>query len=215
MKPIGYQVPGYDYFWAGNGVFVEAKNRHLLARIPLAEFKTRGLEDVKPEIVLQHGLIPIAHLDFILDTLGAKNEQYYAIVWEDGKYWIKRPAQLATPGSVKYEILPNVVMEIHTHPPNCPEFSGQDDADELGFKIYGVVSPEKASDRYQVVTSSTILLRVGVYGYFYELDLAQVFTGKSSFHIENPAMPSIESVNAEIADDMRDYWRHLNSGAER
>lgn len=218
MKPIGYQVPGYGYFWAGNGVFVEAKNHHLAARIPVAEFKTRGLEDMAPEVTLVHGLIPQSYIDFVIADMMAKpeTERYYAITWEDGKYWVRQPRQTATAGSVKYEIPDNTVVELHSHPPNSLGFSGKDNTDELGFKIYGVVSPLISGVRGQPAKAEVgAMLRVGVYGYFYELDWSQVFTGESSYALKEEIEEEIEESDHAIAENLRDYWKHLNSGAEK
>jgi len=53
------------------------------------------------------------------------------------------------------------LLLIHSHHGMRPEFSRADDADERGFRLYGVIGnlPEKPEIR----------MRVGVYGYFWEI----------------------------------------------
>ena len=59
------------------------------------------------------------------------------------------------------ELYERVVIEIHSHHAMPARFSGTDDADETGFRVYGVIGrlPEQPEIR----------LRVGVYGYFWEV----------------------------------------------
>ena len=63
-----------------------------------------------------------------------------------------------------------VVAEFHSHGSSRAFFSATDDADELGFRIYGVAG---RLDRDRPELS----LRVGVYGHFAPVDWPQVFDG--------------------------------------
>jgi len=165
----------YDYIWAKNGVFIEAENQHLSARIPVAVGVTRGLADLKMGVTLKHGKIPQRYFDYILDDmlLTPKEEAYYAIVWEEERYKIKKPAQAASADKVTYEQLDNVVLEIHSHGDMSYQFSNQDDSDELGLKVYGVVG--LLTHQYPCA-----LLRAGVYGYFFYIEWDNVFEGEST-----------------------------------
>ena len=164
---------GLTYTWAGNGVFIEAESPLLAARIPITDAITRGLPELKTIIELKHGKIPQSLFDDIMDDmmLTPKIENYYGIVWDDS-YKIRKPIQSRAGDKVTYAILENVVLDIHSHGELAPIFSTQDNKDEQGFKLYGVVGLLDAKYR-------CALLRVGVYGYFDYLDWADVFEGES------------------------------------
>jgi hypothetical protein len=211
--PIGYNTlhdPGevnfkgelYDYFWAGNGVFIRAENEHLRAQVPVAVGVTRGLPYMTPEINLKHGHIDQRYFDFILDEMlqTPEQESYYAIIWEDDRYKIRKPDLHQTDVSVIYDVLPNVVMELHSHPGNLGVgFSSQDNSDETGFKIYGVVG---CLSRQQPL----VQLRVGVYGNFHIIDPYEVFLTVPT-RVKFEMQPYNE--DRIIADYMRDFWKHL------
>ena len=63
-----------------------------------------------------------------------------------------------------------MVAEFHSHGSSRAFFSKTDDADEQGFRIYGVVG--RLDD-----PESELSLRVGVYGHFAPADWPQVFDG--------------------------------------
>jgi len=151
----------YDYIWGGNGVFVQAENDHIMTRIPLAEFETRGLPAVKALLKWKHGSPDPKLYDFILDEMlqTPELESYYAIVWSDNQYKIVKPQQKVSQDAVKYETLDNVVMEIHSHGHHPSIFSHQDNLDETGFKIYGIFG-----ELQKKVPAACF--RIGVYGHF-------------------------------------------------
>jgi hypothetical protein len=72
-------------------------------------------------------------------------------------------------GSVKYQTMDNVVLEMHSHGKMKPFFSAQDNKDEQGFRIYAVAGRLNDEPR--------IRLRVGGYGYFREILFQEVFDG--------------------------------------
>jgi hypothetical protein len=211
-QPIGYYVltdeyerPGelYNYIWAGNGVFIKSRNPLLAAQIPVAVGVTRGLPNITPEVIMAHGKIDQCFFDYILEymLLTPELETYFAITWEDGfGYKFIKPEQQQTGDSITYDVLPNVVMELHSHPGNLGiGFSSQDDADETAFKIYGVVG---CLGR-QVPLAQ---LRVGVYGNFHIIDPSEVFqTVPTRVNFE------MQPYNEDriIAEQLRDYWKHL------
>ncbi len=212
-QPIGYSVLTdddnlasagelYNYTWAGNGVFIEAKNPLLAAQIPVALGKTRGLPDITPEVILAHGKLDQRYFDYILQEMLATpdKECYYAITWEDDRYKIRKPDLHQTAGSVKYDVLPNVVMELHSHPGNLGiYFSSQDNSDEQGLKIYGVVG---CLGRHQPLA----LLRAGVYGNFCYLDPGEVFlTVPTCANFEKAPL----NVEHELYEQISDFWSHL------
>ena len=180
-RPVGYLInssvgvegePGvfYDYILAAGGVYLKARNAHLAATVCIAPGEIRGLAQLKEDIQLLHGKIPLYLLNLALSVLIAKPdiEQYLAITWENG-YRIKTPSQQATAVSVTYETLPDTVLEIHSHTGGVPaHFSPIDDQDEQGFGLYAVVGDLR--NLFPMVE-----IRLGIYGYFLPIERNEVF----------------------------------------
>lgn len=181
MKPVGYlfnrpegldgeRGSYYNYIFASNGVFVEAENRLLSARIPIGYCDIRGLVPSEMKISLTYGSIPQRFFNLSLDMFlsDSSREHYIAIVGDAG-YRFYVPEQDRTGGSVTYERGDNIVVELHSHGTLGAWFSPQDNRDELGLKVYGVVG---YLDTYPVVR-----IRLGVYGYFLPLAWKEIFDG--------------------------------------
>jgi PRTRC genetic system protein A len=160
----------YDYVLAGNGLFIEAEGKLLAARIPVAPGPVRGLADLEPLVVLRYGKIPGRLLELAVNVMLADpgKERYVAVTWEDG-YRIRVPDQEREPGKVEYSVIDNTMLDLHSHCAMRARFSGQDDKDEQGFQLYGVIG---RMDR-----RPEIALRMGVYGYFYSIEPSDIFEG--------------------------------------
>ncbi len=180
-KPVGYLMNYptglsgerglyYNYTFASNGIFIEAESPLVTARIPVAECDIRGLAPIETRISLTYGSIPQRFFDLALDLFLANSdtEQYVAITGDAG-YHFYIPVQDKSSGSVVYEVGSSVVLEIHSHGKMGAFFSGTDDKDETGLKLYGVVGKLDATP--------IVKLRIGVYGYFRELFWNEVFDG--------------------------------------
>lgn len=100
-------------------------------------------------------------------TANREREIYLAITW-DGEYHLRSPRQQGNAVGVTFTKLPNTVVELHSHSGMGAFFSHTDDLDEQGFAIYGVVGE---LDRL----IPDVILRVGVYGYFYPLQWKDIF----------------------------------------
>ncbi len=173
--PVGQPGTGYTYELAGNGVFLEAHNALMGVRIHLAPAEVRGLPALEPYLWLVHGKVPSHLLELVASTFGATpdQERYAAIVWE-GEYGIRIPSQDCTAGSIKYETIPNTAVNLHSHPGKLGAFfSGTDDSDDQGFQVSVVVAEVS-----RLIPSARA--RVCLYGYFWEIPLAQVFEGPLS-----------------------------------
>ncbi len=181
MKLVGYLIKTpeglcgergqyYSYILAANGVFVEAESPLLSARIPVAECEIRGLAPLESLVKLTYGSIPQRFWDLALSAFMAEpdSERYVAIV-ADGGYNFYVPTQDRSGASVTYEVGNNVILDLHSHGRMGAFFSGQDDRDETGLKLYGVVG--KLRD------TPVVRLRVGVYGHFRDLAWNEVFYG--------------------------------------
>jgi len=177
MRPAGYLIhgadvglgAGYTYVMAGNGLFLEAENPLVRARIQIARAPIRGLPPLEDLLELRHGRVPGRLLSQAMDVMTADRERevYAAIVWDRG-YMIALPPQDAGPDYVTYEKVPGTVVNIHSHGRMRAFFSGTDDTDDQGFTVSVVVG-----------RLDTIFPEVGarqcVYGYFAPVRMGQIF----------------------------------------
>lgn len=199
MNPVGYLVKHkdglrgergqyYDYVLAGNGIFIEAEGNLLAARVPVRLAEIRGLAPLEPKVVLRHGLIPQRFFDLAMSAflVDKYREMYIAVTWgspeNTGGYHLIVPEQaenteqLAAGGQgrgcehgVSYIVPDGGILDLHSHGKMIAEFSGQDDKDETGLKLYGVVG--------KLDEEPVVQLRVGVYGYFFPVSWGEVFSG--------------------------------------
>ena len=184
LPPVGYLLYrreglkgtpgiGYDYITAANGVHIQSQGESLTARIPVAHRTVKGLAPVDRKVELRNGRIP-AHLfelglNWMLTT--PTTEKYFALSWEDGAYRLLTPPQSGTGHSVSYETARGTIAaEFHSHGALSAFFSGQDDTDEQGLRIYGVTG--RLDTGYP-----ELCMRVGVYGHFDDVDWETVFDG--------------------------------------
>src|SRR4030043_2186503 len=127
MKMVGYLVnyPDgiygekgiyYSYILAANGLFIEASNPMLSARVPVAECEVRGLAPMKAKIALTYGSIPQEFFDLALDAfLAAPDREHYVAVTAAAGYDFYVPVQDEGGASVVYEMGGSVVLDIHSH----------------------------------------------------------------------------------------------------
>ena len=163
----GERGVGYDYILASNGLFIRAANAHLKVIIPIAEAEVRGLGPVTPGVSLQHGKIPVWLWDLAVSAFvgSPRTEMYLAYTWEDGVYHLKHPKQESTSIAVKYERLPNTVLEVHSHASMPAFFSHTDTEDEKGFGLFGVVGrldEEHPEVRLRLGSTATLPTSPGV-----------------------------------------------------
>jgi len=180
MKIVGYLIneqeglvgePGlfYNYILAGNGLLVKGQSPLMTAQVLIAPAEVRGLAHLEEALILQHGKIPRHLYELALSLLSADSycERYLAITWE-GEYRLRVPIQTGTGGGVEYEVLPNTVVDIHSHGAMPAFFSATDNKDEQGLKLYMVVGKLNT-------LIPEVKLRIGVYGYFAQVDKSEVF----------------------------------------
>ena len=180
MRPVGYLTntegglagePGlfYDYILASNGLFVRARSPLLQATLHIAEAWVRGLLPLEERVELPIGNIPWYIYDLAFSVLFTDRcqERYLAVTWE-GEYRLMVPCQETSTCGVRYERLPSTVLDIHSHGAMRPFFSGTDDQDEQGLRLYMVVG------RLDTLIPE-VEMRVGVYGYFGSVRFEEVF----------------------------------------
>ncbi len=202
MKPVGYlinypdRLEGergiyFNYILASNGLFIEAENKYVSARVPVAECEVRGLMSVEPQFALHYGKIPAYFFDLALSELlkTPNKEQYIAVIYNHG-YHLIIPGQENTNLRVKYDALQlaDVVMDIHSHGEGKPFFSPTDNTDEQGLRLYAVIG--------NLSQLPTVLVRVGVYGSYNYLKWSDVFEGQMigaiELDIKTPEEESLE-----------------------
>jgi PRTRC genetic system protein A len=161
-----------EYLWAGNGLFVRAQRKGLVGLVPIHLCKTQGLADVEPYVRIEYPKVPedIVTEMFRLakaasDTHGNPIEILFRLWWEEGN----REWRLEVPKQEQYEAFckpvseepPNTILEIHSHHQMEARFSGQDNRDEKGFRLYGVMG--------EFTHEPVIRMRLGIFGHYWEL----------------------------------------------
>lgn len=183
-KPmIGYLTKGkggiegerslaYDYILAQNGVFLEAQNPLVRARVRVGETLVRGLEPLTERVELVNGLVPTYFLAIALRQMrqDPSREVYLAVVCDDGFYRLQQPTQEQSAARVSYQPLPNTVLDFHSHGKMAAHFSHTDDTDDQGFRISIVIG--KLAE-----ATAELAMRLGVYGYYARVSVPEVFTG--------------------------------------
>ena len=167
--PVGERGIFYDYILASNGVFVRAENSLIKATVAVSEATIRGLQPLQNSVELRHGRIPQYIYDLALSALMVNpyREQLVAVVW-DGSYRLKLPTQENGECWIKYQTLPDTVLEFHSHGLMSAVVSMTDNRDEQGLGLYAVAG---RLDRL----IPEVNMRVGVYGYFAPLKFSEVF----------------------------------------
>lgn len=174
-------APLYEIVIAQNGVFKRAKRREMSASVELSAFtvKIPELANGKAQIEMR-AKIPSRIFAEILtharNSTDAKRftENLYAVYWneKDRDYFWEEISRhrnfgstIARDDSAAYQ---NAILEIHTHPPNCRNFSGQDTLDESGkFRLFGILVDIHTEKPF-------IRLRIGVYDSFWEIPVEMI-----------------------------------------
>lgn len=170
----------YEYFFAGNGLFVSAEREHLKVCFPIAPAAVRGLRAVEPFVLMTLPRVPARIVKDILNqsvqacvAAGTSVEALFHLVPNHDDWQCVTPAQEANGIAVKptdagegssYE---RALIELHSHHSMKAFFSGQDNRDEQGFRIYAVLG--------EIFSRPTLRVRVGCFGYFYEIPAREIF----------------------------------------
>lgn len=173
-QPI--QAPLYEIAIARNGVFKRARRREMTAVIELSSFTVqieeladeRGRIELVEKIPARIFAEILAHARLSTDAANF-TENLYAVYWDEeiNRYFWKEISRSRSFGSTiardEDAAYQKAILEIHTHPPGCREFSGQDTSDESGkFRLFGILVDIHS-------TKPLIRLRVGIYDSFWEI----------------------------------------------
>jgi len=169
----------FDYLLTADGVYLHAKREELEVSFPLLPGVSgviRGLQPTMPVFDFELPLVP----EGLIAELWAQAEDWanqgletlFHLVWSPVYPWnngwgLDTPEQERSatrckplhdgPGSSHEK----AIVEIHSHHLMPARFSPTDDKDETGFRLYGVIG--------RLPEAPEIRLRVGVYGYFWEI----------------------------------------------
>lgn len=172
----------YNYALAGNGVFIAAERPGLQVRLQISHCEVRGLDPLESFAELQWPKLPSGYLRKMLELSheaclekGVPTEALFHLIYleADDKWRLDMPEQVATAESVRpteggegssYDL---AIIEVHSHHQMDAFFSTTDDADEQGFRIYGVIG--------NIFSEPKLRVRVGVYGHFWELPAESIF----------------------------------------
>ena len=172
----------FEYLIGSNGIFVRAVRLGLEVIIPVEIFTAsiRGLEPIEPLVRLTPGRIPQQILiqmwkeSCIAALAEPPLEITFHIHQEQGQWRLVIPEQ--TQSSAKCRAIEygldssyiNATVEVHSHNWMAAFFSGADDADEGGFRIFAVLGRVTES-------SAEIICRVGVYRQFWHVPADWIF----------------------------------------
>lgn len=174
-------APLYEIVIAQNGVFKRAKRREMTASVELSSFTIKipelasgvAMVELTEKISAQIFEEILAHAQNSTDAANF-TENLYAVYWneESKQYLWQEISQSRSFGSTLADeenpAYQNAILEIHTHPPNCRNFSGQDNRDESGkFRLFGILIDIHSA-------KPLIRLRVGLYDSFWEIPVETV-----------------------------------------
>lgn len=174
-------APLYEIVIATNGVFKRAKRREMTASIELSPFKVKipELAEGVARVELKAGIPSRIFAEILMharNSTEAKRftENLYAVFWNEKMhdYFWEEISQSRNFGSTiakdDSSAYRNAILEIHTHPPNCRNFSGQDTLDESGkFRLFGIL--------IDIHTEKPLIrLRVGIYDSFWEIPVEMI-----------------------------------------
>ena len=129
-RPVGYQIRipddpvgvpgiGYEYLMARHGLYVQARNENIVARIPIGEkVEVKGLEGIEEKLELPLGAIDGEMFTKMLYRLTLRDDlERVASICSDprGGYKIVEPEQEVGPSHVRYQPARNTVFQMHSH----------------------------------------------------------------------------------------------------
>jgi PRTRC genetic system protein A len=166
----------YNYILAGNGVFLRAVRSGIDVLMQIASCEVRGLPQLDAHFDWEYPRIPVSLTARILrecEQLGAIEVLFY-LLYEPSTGWqLVRPAQEQSaihccpihddPDSAYAK----AIVHVHSHHKMAAQFSEADDQEDQGFRIYGIIG--------NLGQRTTLIVRVGVFGYFWNLPAALIF----------------------------------------
>lgn len=167
----------YDFVTAANGVFVRAARAEMDVCTRIVRGNVRGLSSIEQHFDFKLPRVPEVLVEALLADATSEGrrglEVLFHLCYEDDEWSLYTPAQTQARAACKAtddgdgSTHQRAVIEVHSHHSMRARFSGTDDAEETGFRLYAVVG--------NLFEEPEIRLRVGVYGYMWELPARTVF----------------------------------------
>jgi PRTRC genetic system protein A len=169
----------YTYVFAGNGVFIQAHRRELVARALVSEADVRGLHEIKPSAAFNLPRVSAQLVRAVFNRArgvcvgaGKPREVLFYLIFEADAWRMVEPEQHASgagvrPADPSDPDCSRAIIELHSHHEMKAFWSGTDDADETGFKLYAVIG--------RIFSEPRLRVRAGVYGHFVEMNASDVF----------------------------------------
>ena len=164
----------YAYIMAGNGVFLYAKRDDLEVLISVARATIAGLPPLEPFVKMPR--VPAILLHHVLNA-SKENLPNEILFWFnfncDRQMWnLDAPLQICSPASVfpmdkNNPLGTKALIDLHSHGLLDAFFSRTDNRDEQGLRIFAVIG--------RVNKKPLILVRVGVYGNYWNIPAEMVF----------------------------------------
>lgn len=145
-------APLYEYYLAGNALFVHARRREFSVSLPLSIQRVCGLPNAPMGIFWTRPRIPASLWREILlharqtHESSSFKEEVYLIYWTkplDSWQWSAAGRDNNWASTIADDTLSEYAeccIELHTHPPGVLNFSRADDRDELGkFRIFAIL----------------------------------------------------------------------------
>jgi hypothetical protein len=191
----------FEYVLAANGLFVRAEREGLQACIPVqgwfcSSSNLRGLHPVDPCVELEYPRLGQDVLAKILECSraaasdkGNPLEALFYLKYREQNGWeLIIPEQKATRFSVRSldsSAYAETLIEVHSHHHMQPIFSAMDNADEQGFRLYGVIG--------DIFERPTLNLRIGVWGHFWSIPARWIFD-----------LPNIEAILSCLEEEVEE-----------
>ena len=171
----------YEYILAGNGVFIRGARREFTAQFCIAPCEVRGLTELENQIRLQVPRVSAAYAQWMLQAARAAQDDHGRPVevvfhlWLDAdmQWQVVKPAQTQHPTRTQpiddsaTSSYARALVELHSHVHMAARFSGFDDEDEQGFRLFAVLG--------RIFDQPELRVRVGMYGYRCEIPARLIF----------------------------------------
>lgn len=183
------------YLLAGNGVFASATRPGIKVLMPvcLSNQQIKGLPHLTPHLTITPRIPKELLLKVWRSSCNACTESNAEILFhfhkQDAEWKLQTPEQTQNTTSCQptesgsYSSHYHAVVEVHSHATMPAFFSSTDNADETGFRIYGVLGRVGT-------TKPEIQMRVGLFQHCWNIPAKTVFDIESDFFMTDVSVLS-------------------------
>ena len=166
----------FDYILTRNGLFIRAKRQGFQVTAQLSRCHICGLTPLTSQFQFDYPKVPASLLQemLTLSRNATPQEILFHLYWNQQQWCLDVPLQSASPTQVQRQesgfdsTYRHALIEVHSHHSMGAYFSPEDDRDESGLRIFGVLGT--------IFSQPTFRLRVGIYHQlFWEIPYRWVF----------------------------------------